>query len=148
MLGERLRSAQDKLAEVEPPKTEARHDAQVVSQALAEREEKELLAARLSPPPYISKELGERPTDPRKAKEWDRAVQGIESFRRDHGITSRDSALGREGEGSVESWERNAASERLQESQRRLGREQQRQQLARTMQQSREMELDFDLGIG
>ena len=80
MLGERLRSAQDRLAEVELPRTGARRDAQTVSQLLAEREAKELLAARLAPPPYISKELGERPTDPRKAKEWDRAVQGVEEL--------------------------------------------------------------------
>jgi conjugative relaxase-like TrwC/TraI family protein len=148
MLGERLREAQAKLAEVEPPQMEARHELQVVSQIFAEREGQELLAARLSPPPYISTELGERPADPHMAKRWDRAVQGVERFRREHGITSRDSALGREGEGRADRWQRSTAQERLQEAQRRLGREQRQQQLDRSMQRSHEMSHDFDLGIG
>jgi hypothetical protein len=145
MLGERLREAQGQLAEVEPPKTEARCDAQVVSQVLAERQEKELLAARLSPPPYISMELGDRPQSPYKAREWDKAVQRIESYRHGHGITSRDNALGREGDGSAEGWQRRAAQEALRSAQRRLDLQ---RQLDRSMQRSREMSHGHDLGIG
>lgn len=76
MLGERLREAQAKLAEVEMPKTEARRELRLVAEVAVEREKQELLAIRLSSPDYISRELGERPADPGKAKQWDRAVPG------------------------------------------------------------------------
>jgi len=145
MLGERLREAQAKLAEVEPPGAAARREAQVVSGVLAERERTELLAARLSAPAHIVKELGERPADPHKAKEWDRAVLGVESFRRDHGIASPEHALGREGEGSADRWDREAARERLERAQRRLDLQ---RQLDRSMGRGQEMDHGHDLGIG
>lgn len=144
MLGERLREAEAKLAEVKPPKSEARREAQLVSQVHAERERAELLALRVSPPTHIVKELGERPADPYKAQQWDRAVMGVERFRRDHGIISPEHALGREGEGSADRWSRETARERLERAQRRLDLQ---RQLDRSVQRSREMD-HHDLGIG
>jgi len=145
MLGERLDEARAKLAEVELPQTEARREVQVVCEMFAERQETELLTARIAPPSYISKELGERPLDPYKASQWDQAVLGVERYRREHGVTSQDSALGREGEGAAERGQRRAAEERLRNAQRQLDRQ---QQLDRSAGRGQEVDHGFDLGIG
>jgi hypothetical protein len=57
---------------------QARAKASVAEDLLAERERAAATAARLSPPDYITNELGKRPSDPAKACEWDKAVHGIE----------------------------------------------------------------------
>jgi len=74
----------------------ARRELAVAEQVLAERRELALTAARIAPPPYITKELGERPTDPTKHRAWERGVAGIESFRQEHGVKDPHRALGRE----------------------------------------------------
>ena len=60
----------------------------------AKRERVAATAARISPPDYIKRELGERPSDPTKARAWDKAVRGIEGYRVRNGVRDRDSALG------------------------------------------------------
>jgi hypothetical protein len=66
-----------------------------VEAVLSERCRVAVAAARVSPPDYVLKELGERPSDPAKREAWDSAVRGIEGYRQRHGIVDRDSALGR-----------------------------------------------------
>ena len=56
--------------------TRPRAKAAVAEHLLSERERAAATAARLSPPDYIKRELGERPSDPTKARAWDKAVQG------------------------------------------------------------------------
>jgi hypothetical protein len=95
----------------------------VIDHLLADRERAAFLAVRTSPPNYILKELGERPSDPAKRQTWDRAVRGIEGYRQQHGIRDRDNALGAEPESRTGRAAREAQERRLRESQRELGRE-------------------------
>ncbi len=122
---------------VEPPTYDARREQAIARQVLAEREERVMTAMRTSPPPYIAKELGERPTDPTKARAWDRGVEGIERYRQENGVTDRQSALGREPQSALQRAAREAAQRRLLEAQRRLGRE---QQLAKSRERVRSIE--------
>jgi hypothetical protein len=128
-----------------PPGDEARRERKIARQVLAERAEPSILAARLAPPSYVVKELGERPRDPEKAKAWDRGVRDIESYRSEHGIKDKDSALGHWREGGQDRSAHDRAQDRVREAQRRLERQ---QQLDRSMQRSREMSHGFDIGIG
>ena len=149
---ERLQTRADRTAEaanhleaeqrgLAPVEHRARAESAVIDYLLAERGRAELAALRISPPPYIVKELGERPGDLRKRKTWDRAAGGIEGYRKQHGIGDRDSALGsRPDRGSKRAqWE--AQQRRLRESQRRLGREQARSREA-------ERSAERSMGIG
>lgn len=145
MLGERLGDETARLSEIAPPSTEARREHEIAGQVLAEREEKMLLAARLSPPAYVVKELGERPIEPEKAKAWDRGVRGIESYRNERGVTDKDSALGPRPEDRFERNFHDHAQDRIRETQRRLDRV---RQAERSMQRSREMSRGDDFGIG
>ena len=77
---------------------DARAEAAALDRVLSQRKQAEIAALRLAPPEHIVKELGERPADPWKARTWDRAAQGIEGYRREHGIKDRDTALGRQPE--------------------------------------------------
>jgi hypothetical protein len=146
MIGERLREETAKLERLAPPSAEARHEHEISGELLAKREERMLLALRISPPAYVVKELGERPTDPVKAKAWDDGVRGIESYRSEHAVTDRLSALGREPERG--SWDRLAhdrAQDRIREAQRRLGRQ---QQLDRSMERSHDAGRDMGVDLG
>ena len=130
---ERLRAA---LREMPPVTHEARANLTIAERVLTERRELAIVASRLAPPAYITKELGERPTNPEKRAAWDRGVAGIESYRQEHGVKDRDSAFGRDPD---RSYERDLAQQRLRETQRALGREQ-------TLERSQDM--GHDLGIG
>jgi hypothetical protein len=66
-----------------------------------------------APPTYITKELGERPSDPRKREAWDRGVAGIESFRQEHGIKDPDKATGQEAKRGAERASQEAARRQL-----------------------------------
>lgn len=115
---ERLRAEARELPDV---RHQARAEAAVIESLLADRERLAATAARLSPPDYITRELGERPSDPAKAAEWDKAVRGIEGYRLKNGVVDRDSALGPEpkhGSG----YERRDAQESIERAQRALGR--------------------------
>jgi len=83
------------------------------------------LAARLSPPDYITRELSERPSDPTQRKTWDKGVSEIERYRQDHGIKDPEHALGRE-RGQEHDWSREQARQRLQQRQVELQRMQAR----------------------
>jgi hypothetical protein len=54
-----------------PPGIEARRERELAEQLLAQRAAQALAAARIEPPAYIVKELGERPAEPAKARVWD-----------------------------------------------------------------------------
>ena len=142
---DRLHEATAELRELAPPSTAVRREHEIAGQNLAEREEKMLLASRLAPPAYVVKELGERPTDPEKARAWDRGVREIESYRNERGVTDKDSALGRRPEGRLERVFYDHAQDRIREARRRLDRI---RQTERSMQRNREMSRGLDLGIG
>lgn len=110
---------------MEPPGSKARREREIAAQLLDKRSEQALAAIRTQPPPYILKELGERPTDPAKARSWDRGVENIEDFRRKCGVKDQRHAFGRESQGAGERAARKAADRRLAETQRRLGLERQ-----------------------
>jgi hypothetical protein len=118
---------------------EARAKAAAADHLLAERNRAATTAARLSPPDYIKSELGERPSDPAKAREWDKAVQGIEGYRTRNGVVHRDNALGPKPHDHSQAHEHAQAERRLHQAQQRL-------QLQRS--QQRAAEQSIQLGIG
>jgi conjugative relaxase-like TrwC/TraI family protein len=122
---------------VEPPTYDARREQAIARQVIAEREERVMTAMRVSPPDYIVKELGRRPTDPVKAKAWDNGVKGIEGYRQENGITDTQRALGLWPKGGAERARRESAERRLRESQRRLGLE---RQLAQAREKAKSIE--------
>jgi conjugative relaxase-like TrwC/TraI family protein len=122
---------------VEPPTYDARRQQAIACQVLAEREERAITAMRISPPDYIVKELGERPTDPVKAKAWDNGVKGIEGYRKENGITDTQRALGLWPKTKAEWARRESTERRLREAQRRLGLE---RQLAKSRERARSIE--------
>jgi hypothetical protein len=128
---------------MEPPRDEARRERQVADRILAKRDEQALTAVRLSPPTYILKELGERPTDSVKGKAWGRGVKTIEGYRQEHGVTDKRHALGREPQTISQRAAREAAQRRLRESQLRLGRE---RQLTQEKRLARSIERGFGIG--
>jgi len=129
---EELRAKQAELSEVGH---EARAKAAVAEHVLSERERLAATAARLSPPDYITSKLGERPSDPAKAREWDKAVQGVEGYRLRNSVVDRDSALGPKPHDHSQAHEHAQAERQMQQAQRRL----QRQQA---------MERGIEMGIG
>lgn len=143
LLRERLAENIGKLAQMEPPSDAARREREIAGQLLDARSAQALTAAQIEPPPYIVKELGQRPADPAKAKAWDRGVQGIEGYRLENGVKDTRSAFGREPQDAAARAVREAARRRLAEAQRRLGRE---QQLAKTRQRTRSIERGFSIG--
>lgn len=127
-----------------PSGDEARRERQIARQVLAERAEPAILAARLSPPEYVLRELGERPNDPAKAKAWDNGIRSIETYRHEHGITDTGNALGREAEGGRDRRAYDRASDAVREAQRRL----ERQQHDRSMQRGHDAGRDMGMDIG
>ncbi len=109
------------MQETPTPGDAARREFAVADQVLAERRQLAITAAGLSPPTYITKELGERPTDSAKRKAWDRGVAGIERYRQEHGIKDPNKAFGREAKRGAERVRQQAATRQLQEIQRALG---------------------------
>lgn len=97
-----------------------------------------VIAARLAPPAYITKELGERPADPEKRQSWEVGVRTIEGYRQEHGVKDRDNAFGRDAGRSAER-AREQAQQHLRQSQRELG---------RIKEAARTRDTDFSLGIG
>jgi hypothetical protein len=133
--GERIeragRSTYEQIQELEAERRqlpEAEHQARaevaVIDHLIAERERVAMVAARISPPSYITKELGVRPSDPLKRASWEKAVRGIERYRAAESIGDRDSALGPRPEHGVRRSEWDRQQRRLQETLRRLERTQ------------------------
>ncbi len=131
------------LEQMEPPTKEARRERELAEQLLAQRSAQALAAARIEPPPYIVKELGERPAEPTKARAWGQGVREIEGYRNEHGVTDTGHTFGREPQGGAERAAQRTAEQRLAEAQRSLGLE---QQLARR-EQTRSIERDFGIGL-
>lgn len=143
LFSERLAEERAKLAQMEPPGREVRREREIAAQLLDARSAQALTAARIEPPSYIAKELGQRPADPTKAKAWGRGVKDVERYRLEHGVRDKGNAFGHEPQDALVRATREAAQRRLTEAQRRLGLE---QQLTRTREQSRS--IGRDLGIG
>jgi hypothetical protein len=93
----------------------ARAELAVIEHLIAERQRLAVAAVRISPPAYVTKELGERPTEPAKRDAWDRAVRGIEGYRRANGVRDNDSALGARPEDRIQRrrWEQQQRQLRL-----------------------------------
>jgi hypothetical protein len=104
-----------------PPSDAARRELAVADQVLAARERLAVAAARAAPPPYITKELGQRPSDPAKQRVWDRAVADIEGFRLRNGIKDPKKALGREVERTAQRERQQQTQRQLREAKRQLG---------------------------
>jgi conjugative relaxase-like TrwC/TraI family protein len=139
---ERLADERAKLAQMEPPSSEARREREIAGQLLDTRSAQALAAARIEPPAYIVKELGQRPSDPAKAKTWDRGVHNIESYRLENGVKDTRNAFGREPQDAVARAVREAARRRLAETQRRLGLE----HLVKTRPRTRSVERGLNIG--
>ncbi len=136
---ERLTEHSGALRGMEPPTDSARREHAIAERLLAERVEQALTAARIEPPKYVTKELGERPSDPTQAKAWDKDVRGIESYRQEHGVTDKKRALGKEPKEIGRQAARERAQRRLREAQRGLG---------RAPQLTRSRDIGRGLGIG
>jgi conjugative relaxase-like TrwC/TraI family protein len=136
---ERLAAARAEREQLPEVGHEARAKMAVAEHVLAERERAAATAARISPPDYIKAELGERPSDPTKARAWDKAVQGIEGYRVRNGVKDGHNALGRQPKDRAAQAEQRRVRERLQRAQRQLGL---KRQLQRAMRRS------LGLGIG
>jgi hypothetical protein len=96
---------------MQPPGTQVRRERELTEQLLARRAAQELAAARIEPPAYIVKELGERPTEPAKARVWDQGVREIEGYRLEHGVTDTVRVFGLRSRGSA--WSGGTQSEGL-----------------------------------
>jgi hypothetical protein len=142
LFSERLAEERARLAQMEPPGTEVRREREIAAQLFDARSAQALTAARIEPPAYIIKELGERPVDPAKAKAWDRGVQVIEGYRLERGVKDTGHAFGREPQSGAERATQEAARRRLAETQRKLGLEQQLAHRERT----RSIERGFGIG--
>jgi hypothetical protein len=143
LFSERLAEERTKLGQMEPPSSVARREREIADQLLATRSAQALTAARIEPPSYIVKEVGERPADPTRARAWDRGVQEIEGYRLEYGVKDARTAFGGEPQDAVARAVREAARRRLAETQRRLGLE---QQLAKTRERTRSIERGFGIG--
>jgi hypothetical protein len=109
------------LRETPAPGDSARREFAVADRVLAERRQLAITAARISPSPYITKELGERPSDPTKRHAWDRDVSQIETYRQRHGIKDQAKPFGQESKRGAERARRQQALRRLQQVQKALG---------------------------
>ncbi len=143
LLRERLAENVARLEQMEPSGTEARREREIAAQLLDARSAQALTAARIEPPSYIVKELGERPTDPAEAKAWDRGVQGVERYRLEHGVRDKSDAFGHEPQDALARTTREAAQRRLAEVQRTLNLE---HQPTRTR-ELRSIERGFDISM-
>jgi conjugative relaxase-like TrwC/TraI family protein len=108
------------LEQMQPPGTEVRRERELAEQLLAQRAVQALTAARIEPPAYIVKELGERPAEPAKARVWDQGVREIESYRLERGVTDTAKVFGPKPSDPGERLERRNAERRLTDHQRRL----------------------------
>lgn len=120
------------------PRGSKRHEVRTGCRRASPCRAPQIAAARIEPPSYIVRELGERPADPVKRESWDRGVRKIESYRQEHGVTHRSRAFGtRPQERSA----RKAAERSLRRVQRELG-------LKRQLARARQAERGIGRGIG
>ena len=133
---QRVEEARTELAGMPPVQHEARAELANVDLVLSERHRTAITAAQLAPPEYVVRELGERPSDPAQRRSWDRGVAAIEGYRQEHGVTDRESALGKKPNDAIERSHWQEQRTRLAEQQRALQR-----------QQGHSLELDIDYGM-
>jgi hypothetical protein len=101
----------------------ARTELEATDRILAERRELAVFAARISPPTYIIKELGERPRDPGKRRGWEAGVRTIEGYRQEQWRQGRRPRLRPRHDSSRSAARaREQAQRRLRNAQRELGR--------------------------
>jgi hypothetical protein len=122
-----------------PPDTRA--ELAVVERELAERRSMQMTADRLSPPDYITRELGERPQQPELRARWERGVYEIERYRQEHGVRDPERALGREPGRGLERADHERMQNRLDELRRRLG-------LDRSLDRGLERSMELEIGFG
>jgi conjugative relaxase-like TrwC/TraI family protein len=134
---ERIAGDREELQAKAPLAHEARAESTVIESVLADRERLAAAAARVSPPDYLKRDLGERPIDPTKAAEWDRAVRAIEGYRLRNGVVDRDNALGAESRDDTRAHEREQAKEQVEQAQRQL-----------QLRQDRTLECGVEMEIG
>lgn len=120
MWGEAVKKRAAALERIEPPTTEVRRERELAEQLLAQRSAQALAAARIEPPAYIVKELGERPVDPTKARAWDQGAREIEGYRLEHGVADTTKAFGPKPPDPGGRLEQKHAMRRLADHQRRL----------------------------
>jgi conjugative relaxase-like TrwC/TraI family protein len=120
---DRLRAEWAELPEVSH---DARAELAAARSVLSQREQAAVAAARISPPDYVTAELGKRPRDPAKAAQWDKAVRGIESYRVRNGVKDKNRALGPKQKEPARRQEQRRAREGIERAQRRLQRQRQR----------------------
>jgi hypothetical protein len=120
---QRLSGLKAEAREFPVPSGSARCELAIADHVLAERRQLAITAAGVAPPPYITKELGERPSDPVKRKAWEHGVEGIETYRQQFGVKDRGRAFGSEPRRAAERAAREAQLRRLREMQRKLGRQ-------------------------
>ncbi len=126
------------LEQMQVPGTEVRREHELAEQLLARRAAQALAAARIEPPPYIVKELGERPAEPAKARVWDQGVREVESYRLEHGVTDTAKVFGPKPPEPGERLARQEAKRRLADHQHRLELEHRRE--------IREPRIELDIG--
>jgi hypothetical protein len=133
---QQLAQSEAELGRMAAVEHQARRELAVAEQVLDERLRLAFTAARIAPPAYITKELGERPLDRAKQRTWDRGVAEIETYRQRYDVKDPNRALGRERRREIE---QRAVLRRIHEAQRALGLGQHA---------SRKHDLGRSLGIG
>jgi conjugative relaxase-like TrwC/TraI family protein len=118
---QRIADLKAEVREFPVPSGSARRELTIADRVLAERRELAITAARISPPAYITKELGERPAEPNKRWHWDSGVADIEHYRQRYGVRDRSKAFGRESKRSAEHARQEQARRQLMATQRVLG---------------------------
>lgn len=108
------------LEQMQAPGTEVRRERELAEQLLAQRAAQALAAARIEPPSYIVKELGERPAEPAKARVWDQGVREIEGYRLEQGVTDTGNTFGPKPPDPGERLAHEEARRSLADHQRRL----------------------------
>jgi conjugative relaxase-like TrwC/TraI family protein len=140
-VSEGLANREREMAELPRPQADQaamRSELDAIEQVLADRRAPQIAAARIEPPSYIVRELGERPADSVKRESWDSGVRKIESYRQEHGVTDKSRAFGtRPQERSA----RKAAERSLRRIQRELG-------LKRQLARARRAERGIGRGLG
>ena len=111
----------DELRAADRDDPSARIEHAVIDHLLSRQECAAATAARLNPPAYITQTLGERPRDPVKRAEWDKAVRGVENYRLRYGVRDKDSAIGEGPSGVAARAAHQRARRRIEEAQRRVG---------------------------
>ena len=141
---ESLEAAHAEFQSFEFPGDEVRRERQIARQVAAERVEQAILADQIKPPPYILNELGPRPSGLRNLESWETGVKAVETYRREHGVTDPNRALGQESVADQARAEaRRAAERQMRLARRRLGLEKERAKV-----RERGMGIERSLGIG